>query len=393
MGSKPSHTYLIIGAGVSGLCLAYFLSHSLSPDQNILIIDRDTDPDYNISFWADSDTPFAPIMKKTWRKIAVRYANDERICPLNNYYLQAFWRADFDSFVLEALYCNPQISFLDAHVTQITDNHDHAEVITDKDTFHAAWVFDSRLNVSAIQHDDPSTLLMQGLAWEIRTEQPLFDPEVATLFDFLVDTPQFDFIYILPYSPTFALVDFAYVSTFASAENRAFCEETLRKYIMARLGVMDYTVEKAAYGRIPLSANPIKRHTNSRIVPIGVRGGMVKASTSYAFTRILADSQQIVTAVTQTGKPYYQEHRAWYYRWADKNVMNVFLKMPRLAQEIMFNMFSVETGDAALRFLDEKNSLIENQKLFETIPPEVLRRFLIGMVLPRAEQPHVVSET
>ena len=42
----------------------------------------------------------------------------------------------------------------------------------------------------------------------------------------------------------------------------------------------------------------------------------------------------------------------------------------------MFGMFTPERGDLALAFLDERNDLAENRRLFEAVPPETLKRFL-----------------
>jgi lycopene beta-cyclase len=377
-----TYDYVIVGGGVSGQCLAYFLAKEL-PAASILLIDRDTDPDYNISFWADADIPFQSILSHRWTQIAVRYGDDQRVCPLHNYRLHAFWRADFDSHLHHELTKLPNICFQEANVKSLTDCGDHVEIHTKLGLYKAAWAFDSRLNIAALRQHDPNLMLMQGLAWEIQTTTPSFDPTTATLFDFLVETPEFDFMYVLPYTSTYALVNCAFVTPYDTNIDKTTCEAVLRDYITDRLGIQHYTVAKACYGRIPLTSRPFARHDNSRIIPIGVRGGMVKASTSYAFTRILNDSQSIAHALATTGNPYYRDQRAWYYRWADKYTANIFSRLPKLAQKLMFSMFDPTTGDLSLRFLDERNSLRENQTLFQHIPRPVLTEFLLHLVFPR----------
>ncbi|MBX3085874.1 MAG: hypothetical protein KF716_29835 [Anaerolineae bacterium] len=375
------YDYIIVGGGVSGQCLAYFLAKEL-PTASLLLIDRDPDPDYNISFWADSEIPFQAFLSKQWTKIAVRYGADRRVCPLNNYRLQAFWRADFDTYLHKELTSLPNISFQEANVKALDEHGDTVDVQTSSGTYHGSWVFDSRLNIAALRQNDSNLMLMQGLAWEIQTNTPIFEPDTATLFDFLVETPEFDFVYVLPYSETYALVNCAFVTPYETNIDKATCEAVLRDYIADRLGIQHYTVEKACYGRIPLTSRPFPRHSTSRIMPIGVRGGMVKASTSYAFTRILNDSQSIARSLAATGSPYYRDQRAWYYRWSDKYTAKVFSRLPKLAQKLMFSMFHPETGDLSLRFLDERNSLRENQSLFQHIPRPVLTEFLLHLIFP-----------
>jgi lycopene beta-cyclase len=376
------YDYVIVGGGVSGQCLAYFLAKEL-PDASLLLIDRDTDSDYNISFWADAEIPFQAMLKKKWTKIAVRYGDDQRVCPLSDYWIQAFWRADFDTLMHKELNGASNVSFLDTNVKSLQEQADQVDIQTSVGTYHAKWVFDSRLNIAALRQNDPNLMLMQGLAWEIQTDHPVFEPDTATLFDFLVETPEFDFVYVLPYSDTYALVNCAFVTPYATNIDKPTCEAVLHEYITHRMSIQHFTVEKACYGRIPLTSHPFARNTNSHIMPIGVRGGMVKPSTSYAFMRILKDSQSIAQSLATTGSPYYRDQRAWYYRWSDKYTAGIFSRLPKLAQKLMFSMFSPATGDLSLRFLDERNSLRENQNLFQHIPRPVLTEFLLHLVFPR----------
>jgi lycopene beta-cyclase len=376
------YDFVIVGGGVSGLCLAHYLVHHV--EGTILIVDRDADPDYNISFWSKEDVPFQPIMQKSWRRIALRYGDEMQVCPLNSYHLSSFWRADFDAFVRRELDSAPNVAFLDANVTEIRDVErdieNGAELVADDGIIRAQWVFDSRQNIHAMKQNESDLLLMQGLAIEIETDRPSFDPETATLFDFLFETPDFDFVYVLPYSPTYALVNCAFVTPYTTHVNRDMCERVLHDYITNRLCIDSYRTVKQCYGRIPLATKPQPRKAHSHIVPIGVRGGMVKSTTSYAFTRIVDDSQRIAESLRDHGTPYYKDDTAWYYRWADRQMVKIFRKMPDIAQEMMYRMFTPETGDSTLSFLDEKNTLAENQELFNGMPRPLLTRFLLGML-------------
>lgn len=380
MATLSPCTYVIVGGGVSGLTLAHLLADALGPDQRLLLVDKDDDPDYNISFWSPRPTPFAPVMRHTWRKIAVRHGDRQTVCALERYALQAFWRDEFDAHLHNELRQHSRVALLDAAVTNVVDCGDHVEVQTTTGAVRADWVFDSRSSVAAVRAADPSLLVMHGLAVEVECEQPVFDPSVATLFDFLLDSPQFDFMYVLPYTEHTALVNVAYVTPYATAVSRDHCEQAIARYITDRLGCRRYAVGKACFGRIPLASRFVRRTPRSRIVPIGVRAGMIKASTSYAFTRILDDAERTVAALTATGRPYYRPHRSWYYRATDKSTARVFVRAPKLAQELMFALFTPDNGDLALSFLDEVNSLPENRRLFTAIPPATVRRFLWELV-------------
>jgi lycopene beta-cyclase len=127
---RSEYEYVIVGGGISGLTLAHFLADELTPDSPILIIDKDDDPDYNISFWTDEEPPFAPIMKKSWDQITVRYGEKSVLCPLERNRLYAFWRDDFDEFLHERLSEHANVRMYDAAVTDVTDQGDHVDVAT-----------------------------------------------------------------------------------------------------------------------------------------------------------------------------------------------------------------------------------------------------------------------
>src|SRR5690606_16025772 len=80
------------------------------------------------------------------------------------------------------------------------------EIETSAGPIEARVVFDSRPSPSeAAGH---ITLLQHFEGWHVRVERPAFDPSVATLMDFAA--PQdlaIHFLYVLPYSPTEALVE------------------------------------------------------------------------------------------------------------------------------------------------------------------------------------------
>jgi lycopene beta-cyclase len=376
--------YVIVGAGVSGLTLAHYLAHELQKPASIMIVDRDVDPDYNISFWSPGQTPFQPIMTHEWSQIAVRHGADQRVCPLGAYRIQAFWRADFDAFTRGQLQAAPNVKLIDANVTALEDCGDHVEITTDMGSLSAAWAFDSRQTIHSLRKNDRSLLLMQGLAWEIETDEPAFEPHTATLFDFLLDTPDFDFVYVLPYTSRSALVNCAYVTPYETAVTRKYCEAVLDQYIQERIGSRNYRVGKVSYGRIPLAGKQVQRDPHSRIVPIGVRAGMVKTATSYAFTRILDDSKAILNALNETNNPHYARRNHWYYAWSDRRMAHVFRSAPQITQRMMFEMFQPSSGDVSLRFLDEANPLSVNMKLFRQVDRLVLLRFLGALVNPFA---------
>jgi lycopene beta-cyclase len=330
-----SYDYIILGSGVSGLCLADALTRQFA-SCSVLLIDPDCDPDYNISFWWEGEPPFPDIMTQKWHKIKTKRGTQERICPLTRYHLYAFWRSKFDACLHERLQKTGRVNFFEASVSQFSEHDDYVEVITPQQHFRGAWVFDSRTQQRNVAgNSDSKSLTMSGLAWEVSTENAVFDSSTATLFDFMQETDRFDFFYVLPYSPQTALVNYAVLTPFSEAISPEICTGILDRYLTQQQMTGEYEIKKSCYGRIPLSSRAVKRQTKGRVMNIGARGGMIKSSTSYAFTRILEDTQKIVESLNQTGTPFYPNTHPWYYHFADQRMVNMFQEYPDLAQQVM----------------------------------------------------------
>lgn len=366
---------LIVGAGVSGRILADRLSSRLSASVRITLVDDTDDPDYNLSFWWDRDTPYEEIMSSSWRHVAVARGDERRVCPLERYRLRSFWRADFDALLDRRLKARPNVVRDESALVDMEADEEGVEARTTQGRIRASWAFDSRPPPRSPERMK-AAMLMQGLALELRSETAVFDPETATLFDFLLDSPGFDFLYVLPYEPTRALVNVAFVTPGDVLIDEARCERAIDDYLAHRFGCQRYEITRRSPGRIPLGLSTPPRRAGARILPIGVRGGMIKASSSYAFTRILQDAERVSAALQETGQPHAPRERAWYYRLGDRGAARLFHRSPSLAQDMMMAMFRPGTADLALGFLDERNGLEDNGRLFGGIPRSVLLPFL-----------------
>lgn len=366
---------LIVGAGVSGRVLADRLAARLPTSVGITLVDDTDDPDYNISFWWDRDTPYEEIMSSSWRRIAVARGDERRLCPLERYRLRSFWRDDFDALLDRRLRARSNVLRDESAVVDMEADEDGVTARTTTGRIRARWAFDSRPPIRSPERMEEA-MLMQGLAVELRSETAVFDPETATLFDFLLDSPGFDFLYVLPYEPTRALVNVAFVTPGDVRVGQERCERAIDDYLADRFGCQRYEITRRSPGRIPLGLSTPPRRVGARIVPIGVRGGMIKASSSYAFTRILQDAEGVSAAMEATGQPYAARDRAWYYRLGDRGAARLFHRSPSLAQDMMMAMFQPGSADLALGFLDERNDLAENGRLFGAIPRSVLLPFL-----------------
>jgi lycopene beta-cyclase len=362
---------IIGGGGAAGLSLAYQLINSSLRDRTILLIDKGgkTQNDRTWAFWSDAPTPFEPIVYRSWDQLQLSDDDREQRIDLKGYRYQMIRGIDFYRFVRAALEACPNVTLLQAAVDRIVDGPDLAQVIVGPQTYQATWVFDSIFRPSEIGGDERRQYLqLHFKGWEIETAADTFRPEAATLMDFR--TPQGGetrFFYVLPFSPRRALVEFT-----AFSDDRFSHEayaEALRAYLAEALGIDDYRIVGEEQGVIPSTDHPFPRRTGQRVMTIGTKGGRVKPTTGYAFTRIQRDSAAIIRSLADHGHPFDLPEDSRRYRLLDAVMLEMMDHHGEALKPIFATMFAHNPIQRILRFLDEEGTLLENLQLIATLPP------------------------
>lgn len=378
---------IIAGGGCAGLSLAYQLIHSPLQDRTILIIDRD-DKDQNDrtwAFWTDCPSPFEPVVHREWRQLRVLNEAGEFFVPTDPWRYVMVRGGDWHGYIRQQLSARPNVTWLKARVKRIEDQADGALVFADPDgpgpapvtAYHGAWVFDSLFDIHAFQPDARSTLYLRQRfkGWYIETPDDHFDTSAATLFDFR--TPQMDergvgemrFFYLLPTSPRSALVEYVGL-------HLADFDALLDGYIRNVLHVDTYKVVNAEIGLTPMTDYEFPRQVGRHIMTVGIQGGLVKATTGYAYTRIQQDAAAIVVSLMEHGHPFAVppvNHRG--YRLLDSIMLQVMRNNPICLEPTFQAMFARNPGPRIFRFLDERASASEIVRLVLTLPK---LPFLVG---------------
>jgi lycopene beta-cyclase len=172
-----------------------------------------------------------------------------------------------------------------SEVRAIRERGDDVEVTTDAGVLRAPLVFDSRPAPAPAPSADEVDLLQHFVGWEVEAPGPVFDPEVPILMDFTVDQSRgIHFMYVLPFAATRALVETTYISPAGLAD--AVYEDDLRTYLRERFGLTQPVVTWRERGAIPMTSRPAAPRRGGRVIHLGLRGGLAKGSTGYAFQAI-----------------------------------------------------------------------------------------------------------
>lgn len=339
----------IVGAGVSGLCLA----RALMDRWSILLIDgaQDDDALRTLSFWSDGPTDLDALVRHRWRRLVIADERGRvRATELATHRYQTLFFADLQRAVKSALQGDPRHRVIDGRATRIEAEGDRVAVTVHDETLRARWCFDSRFRRAEFAVDTARWHLLwqrfHGLV--VRADRDVFDPSAAVFLDFRGELPAGTaFAYLLPFSPREALAELVTLESLDA-------EAALRGYLARVHGVTEVEVLDREAGASPMTEQPFDALDGARVRRIGIPAGMLKPSTGYALTRILDDSEAIVRSLRERGHPMVAPPRRRLYRFLDGVFLTLWARWPSAMPGVFSAMFTRISADRVLRFLDER---------------------------------------
>ncbi|WP_019948251.1 lycopene cyclase family protein [Hymenobacter aerophilus] len=367
------YDYLIVGGGAAGLSLAYHLSQEPRlADKRVLIIEPEAKDqnDRTWSFWADAPTLFDGIVAHEWAKLAFRSPTFERILTPERYRYKMIRGLDFYQFVQQMLTGNPQFTWLTATVQELTSTATGARASTPEGEYSARYAFDSRPpRLTEMRRPHHRYLLQHFVGWEVETEHDAFDPTTAELMDFRGEQGQeVRFMYVLPFGPRRALVEYTLFSETPLA--KAEYEVELRRYLAALPGAGNYHITAEEVGAIPMTDHPLPLRQGAHVLNLGTRAGRAKPSSGYAFKRILAHSARLTAALAATGHPpRHSTGDQWQFRLFDTLLLDIMQRRGEQIRDIFSQLFQRNPTDRVFDFLDERTSWKENFQIMNSVTP------------------------
>ncbi|GIV39230.1 MAG: lycopene cyclase [Thermonema sp.] len=375
-----SYDYIIIGAGAAGLSLAYELSrHPALCQKRVLLIDnqKKEQNDRTWCFWTTGTPPFQEIVYRQWQQLAFHSQYGSRsfsIAPFRYYMIRGI---DFYRYCFEHL--APAVEFCVGEVAEATPA---GEVrLSDGRRFQAQWIFDSRYRLPQKPAELPYPFLLQHFkGYVLRSKRPCFDASTATLMDFRIEQAgESRFMYILPFSPTEALVEF---TVFGKALlPPAAYDHQLKQYIEQHYGELPgFEIKEEEFGVIPMAAQGF-RHTKGALVPIGTAAGCAKGSSGYAFLFIQKHCKQIIAALARGQTP--PDYRPpWRFHRYDRIFLDVLFHKRMEGDALFSKLFLQLPPQQILRFLIEESSLMDELSVIYALRSGAFVRAALHDALP-----------
>jgi len=369
--NQNNYDYIILGGGAAGLSLAHRMAVDPAFAQAQIAVVEQASKNTNDRTWCYWETGtgyYDSIVKKSWDKIHFYSKTLEKVQEIGPYQYKMIAGIDFYNHVLPILDQAPNVTLIHEKVVNIEEVSYKVSVQLSDRTIEGSQVFKSYPSVEQIDKEQHIYVDQHFKGYFIETEEPSFDPEVATFMDFRIKQDgDARFLYVLPESETKALVEVALFSN--QLLNQDDYHKILKDYIRDFLKIEDYKIKEEEFGIIPMTTYPFKNHNTERIFHIGTGGGIVKASSGFAFNRIQQHTDQLINCL-KTNEPLAKSYHKLHGRhlFYDKVMLHAMLRNGVSGEEIFTTLFRKRSAPHIFKFLDQETSHLEDVGIFRAPP-------------------------
>ncbi len=359
--------YLFAGAGASAtLLLMCMEKQGLLKDKKILILDPDTkqNNDKTYCFWSDQNEQLTlqcqHLISHQWDEVSVNRNQQESLLPKKYFHITGI-----DVYKeLRRIIDQHHLQRIQSSVIELTPIENGIKVVTDTDTWVSSLVFDSRPPKYLPLKNDDAHLLQSFIGYVIATDNPNSNVNCVDLMDFNVEQlGATQFMYVLPLGEGKTLVELTRFGL--EPINQKEANPILDSYINQRFG--NYQILHTEIGCIPMSTAAIVVETLPGVIPIGGRAGAVKPSTGYAFKNMFHHAERLAESLKKNLKPAVITESSR-FRYYDRLLLLILTKQPSQGKSIFEALFKKNETKNVLQFLDEKSTLLQDIRIFLTLP-------------------------
>ena len=359
---------IIIGAGCSGLSLAYRLIRS---SLKVCVLDnmkRDNRHRKTWSYWNTYQHPFEHLQAYSNSSLVVKNSSQTTL-DCNKYNYSTIDSNDFDNFVFSELEQSENIDIIfETNIEDIgLEGTEYIFRVSENLDCKARYVFDSRPNKSPFSMKQ----IFKGIFVEFH--EPLENFK-AHLMDFS-DKDQFHFFYSLPLGKTKYLFESTYFTSLNM--DKELMTNEVHGYIKERFGD-GYSVVREEYGEIPLTTDIKLNENKSNYIKIGIPAGSTRASTGYTFLNIQKQADEYIKMLN--GNKFIEYPRTLknkILRKMDNLLLMIIRDHPSESKKILFEMFNRNNAKRIIRFLSDSPTLVDIVSIIWNMPKVIFIKYAI----------------
>lgn len=364
------YDYIVAGAGASGLSLLMHMIHSgRFTNKKILLVDRapKDQNDRTWCFWEQQPNLFESIVHKKWANLWFHGTNNaSKLHEISPYEYKMIRGIDFYNYCFDTIsgFANIEVKYGDVQNIETGDNE--ASLTVNGEPVTAQYIFSSippRFN----EINAGYFLWQHFKGWTIKSDTPLFDPDLATLMDFRINQKaDCRFVYVMPFTEHEALVEFTVFSDTIlpdeeyKQELASYCHDHLR------LTKDSYSILATESGMIPMTNYKFSR-AHGNIINIGTAGGQTKASTGYTFRFIQEHSRKIVSCLLNNEYPLVN-NTPGKFDFYDSILLKILIEKKLSGADVFTKLMINNQMKEVFKFLDNNTSMTEDLKIIGSLP-------------------------
>ena len=357
--------FIFLGAGCASLSLiTRMIDSGKFSDKKILLIDKEkkVKNDRTWCFWEIEESYFENLIYKKWNDLVFKSDSTTIDLDISPYEYKMIRGIDFYKFVFEKISKQSNIT-LKYDTINVIEGHGSVDIKMGTESINIgnAIIFNSIYNPT--ENKNHFNLLQHFTGWIIETPLNYFDK--AILMDFSISQKQgTSFIYLLPISPTKALIEFTLFTK--NILEKSDYEKALKEYI-GSIGITEYKILETEFGIIPMTNSKFKFYNNG-MYHIGTAGGQTKASTGYTFKFIQQHSEQILKDLISFGKPSTNSGTSKKFNFYDSTLLHILANEKLEGKEVFTQLFLKNKASKVFKFLDNETNIQEDLKIINSLP-------------------------
>lgn len=364
---------IIIGAGCSGLSLAYRLASS---SFKVCIFDSHDNTNRirkTWSYWDVYNHPFKHLEINKNKKLKISFQDEVNLdCSKYNYV--SIDSKDFDEFIFAEINNSNNIDIkFNSAIENIEDNKSKFFITSDNEEYEASYIFDSRPESQKKEMEQ----VFKGLFVK-------FDHSIENFIPSLMDFSNhsdFHFFYCLPMDKDTYLFETTYFTQ--HEKDPAYLVDEIHSYIQSKYD-SPYQIVREEFGRIPLSTIIPHTDSTSNYTKLGIASGATRASTGYTFLNIQKQCDEYIKKIN--GEKFIEYHTSLkqvILRKMDNVLLMIIKDHPHLSKSILYQLFEKNNSNTVIRFLSDIPSLVDIVKIIMSMPKLIFIKYAIKSLYTR----------
>ena len=363
--------YSFVGLGASNsLILIVLIREGLLKNKKVIIFEPDSkrNNDKTFCFWSNPNDPITKdldkIISHRFHSIQVANNNLQQIDNQPYHYIRSI---DLYNH-LSQLVSDENIQINREPVIRLESGHQLNQIYTSSQVYNSTYVFDSRPPSYSKITKNCIYLNQSFFGFHIKCEKDVFLESSFEMMNFNVEQNKYtQFIYIIPFSKSEALVELTRFGVDKIDVN--YAKNILDNFILNHFG--KYTSLAEEIGNIPMTNFQNPPSSSPSILKSGTSANLIKPSTGYGFKNMYEFAQQVAAGISTNNLSNLnktEKNSRARFRFYDELLLIILMKWPNQGKIIFTTLFQKQPIHTVFSFLDERTSLLQELKIFASLP-------------------------